>query len=203
MENKIYVTKELVRKMYNELLEEIKKDEYNKTYAWFNWRPIILNNDIENSVYFSQKISSISYIEKIYGLDYGEIVNKTMNGSKYIIVFYENYDESIFKLNNIKKVMKGIIDFEKMIDLEDKDGEIDDISLQQLLDKNIILDKNKFLKIYCKANNVCLLKKLDLKNIDIYQLLELYYDLVLEDNSYAEINYLDNIKQYDIVEKHL
>lgn len=36
MENKIYVTKELVRKMYNELLEEIKKDEYNKTYAWFN-----------------------------------------------------------------------------------------------------------------------------------------------------------------------
>lgn len=69
--------------------------------------------------------------------------------------FYENYDESIFKLNDIKKVMKGIIDFEKMIDLE---------------------------------------------NIDIYQLLELYYDLVLEDNSYAEINYLDNIKQYDIVD---
>lgn len=203
MENKIYITKELVRKMYNELSEEIKKDEYNKTYAWFDYKPVILNNNIEYSVYFSQKISSISYVEKIYGIDYGEIVNKTKNGSKYIIVFYEDYDERLFKLYDIKKVMQGIIDFEKMKDLEDEYGEIDNICLQQLLDKNIILNKHEFLKIYCKTNNVCLLKELDLKNIDVYQLLELYYSLVLEDSSYAELNYLDNIKDNDFVGKHL
>lgn len=203
MENKIYITKELVRKMYNELSEEIKKDEYNNTYAWFDWSPIILNNNIEKSVYFSQKISSISYVEKIYGIDYGEIVNKTKNGSKYIIVYYEDYDERFIKLDNIKKIMQGILDFEKIKDLEDEDGEISNISLQELLDKNIILDKKKFLKIYFQVNYVCLLKDLDLKNTDIVKLLNLYYELILEDSSYAEIIYLDNIEDDDIVKKHL
>lgn len=31
----IYVTKVFLKKMYDELSEEIKKDEYNNTYAWF------------------------------------------------------------------------------------------------------------------------------------------------------------------------
>lgn len=202
MTEEIYVTKELVKKMYNELSEEIKKDKYNNTYAWYDWSPIILNDNIEKSVRFSQKISSISYTEKLYGIDYGEIINENKNGSKYIIIFYEDYDELFFKLDDIKKVMQGIVDFEKMKELEDEE-EIYNISLQDLLDKNIILDKNKFLKIYCKTNKVCLLKDLDLKNIDIYLLLNLYNDLVTEDNFFTKINYLDDIKQDDVVKKHL
>lgn len=199
----IHITQALVKKMYNELSEEIKKDEYNNTYAWYNWSPIILNDNIERSIYFSQRISSISYIEEIDGIDYGEIINESRVGKKYIIVFYEDYDENLFKLDDVKKVMQGIIDFEKMKELEN-DGEIYNISLQKLLDENIILDKNKFLKIYCKTNEVCLLKDIELKKLNITQLVFLYLDLLFNEYSgIVEIIPLESMEQNDIVGKHL
>lgn len=180
MENKIYVTKELVRKMYNELSEEIKKDEYNNTYAWFTWDPIILSSKIEEVLSFSQEYDIVT------------------------AWFISDWDEKEYDLDFLKENLKGIVDFEKWKKEEvDEYGTILQLDLKYLLENKIILDREKFLLLYMKSNGIRLLKNINLKNININQLIYLYYDLILEDSSYAKIIYVDNIKYDDVVRKFL
>lgn len=201
MEKEICITEKYVKKMYNELLKEIKKDEYNYTYAWYGWSPIILNDNIESSIHFSQQTSKISYTEKLSGIKQA-LAKENKAGNKYIITYYEDYDEYVFELDDVKKIMVGIVDFEKLEKLEDESGAIYRISLQELLNKNIILNKDRFLKIYLKIHNACLLKNLDLKNISIDDMIMIYDDLIANNKSFF-VKYFDDIQAEDLTKKHL
>lgn len=179
MTQEIYVTKEFVRKIYNELSEEIKKDEYKNTYAWLTWSPIILNNNIEEALSFSQKCETVT-------------------------AWYYSFDEKEYDLDFLKENLKGVVDFEKWKkEKVDEYGTIWQLDLKYLIENKIVLNKEKFLLLYMKSNGIRLLKNLNLKNINIYQLIFLYYDLIIETSDFIIKKYLDDIKPDDIVKKHL
>lgn len=177
----IHITQALVKKMYNELSEEIKKDEYNNTYAWFTWTPTILNDNIEEALSFSQE-------------------------DDVITAWYEtSWDEKAYNLDFLKENLKGVVDFEKWEkEAVDENGTIWQLDLKYLLENKIILDREKFLKAYFKDNEVCLLKDIELKKLNITQLVFLYLDLLFNEYSgIVEIIPLESMEQNDIVGKHL
>ena len=164
MEQENYVAKEFFKKMYSELLEEIKKDEYKDTYVW-DYIPLMLDNNIYENIGF---------------------VIETNNCGVYIFEHHMGSLDIEYSLEEFKEIYIGLIDFEKWEKYNDLEH-----SLNDLINDKIILDKEKFLKVYMKENNMCLLKDIDLKKLNVEQCKTLYFDTVL-----ADVRWQDKIEKY-------
>lgn len=150
MKKENYVAKEFFKKIYNELSKEIKKDEYKNTYAFYDYTSLALDNNILENV-------TIGYREDI------------------IYIYHFGCIDLEYYTDDFKNLFKGLIDFNKLKKIEDDYCEH---SLQDLLNNETILNIDKFLNIYIKENAVSLFENINLKELNLQQLINLYFTTV-------------------------
>lgn len=151
-------------RIYNELSEEIKKDKYKNMFIEHRYgrRGLFIDN-VEKSLTMWQN---------------------TFNNNFCIIqTDYDGENVKRFEFSKFQELFKGIIDFDEWHKLENMEGHIKELSSKDLLDKKVILDKNKFLDKYFSIVypriNVTRLPNICLKDLNVKQLVHLYFNTVL------------------------
>lgn len=155
------ITKNFIRSIYNKLTEEVKKDKYKNVYAFMGNTPLVIDNNIEKNITIFKTDTVICIIHLGYS--------------------YESYH-----LDDFRKIFKEVIDFTKL-KLKNRVH----YNLQNLLDDEVIINKTDFLKILTKEINICLLKDVNLKNLDVESLTTLYFDIIFND-----FKWKDKVEKY-------